>query len=96
VIEMNGEVIAGLVGVGLIPVAWYFIGYNPWAQQHWQSLITQAQYVQKHPELALGERIACYQCGGTERLDLGLLKPTDYRRRIVCARCKSTLWRESA
>ncbi|QLG88487.1 hypothetical protein HQ393_09625 [Chitinibacter bivalviorum] len=87
--------IAGILGISLIPVFYYFVVYNPWAQNHWHSLRTQADYIAQYPELILGKKVACYQCGGTERLDLGLLKPTDYRRRIVCARCKSTLWRES-
>lgn len=87
--------ITALVGIGGILVAYYLVVYNPWAQKHWQGFRTKEEYLQMHPELDQAQKIACFQCCGVDQLDLGLMRPTDYRRRIVCARCKTLLWRES-
>ncbi len=87
--------IAAIVGVGLLGVFYYFVVYNPWLQKYWHQSMTKVEYLQWHPECLNGKAITCFQCGGTEQMDLGLARPTDYRRRIVCARCKTLLWHES-
>lgn len=92
--NVSTEVVA-IVGISLIPVVYYFVVYNPWAHKHWQAFRTKEEYLRSHPEMLQAQKIACYQCASSEQLDLGLLRPTDYRRRIVCAQCKTLLWRES-
>ena len=87
--------LVAIMGISLIPLAYYCVVYNPWAQKYWQGFRTKEEYLQWHPELLQGQKVLCFQCASTEQLDLGLLRPTDYRRRIVCARCKTLLWRES-
>jgi hypothetical protein len=87
--------IAAIVGIGLLCVFYYFVVYNPWLQKYWHQSMTKVEYLQRHSDCVSGEKIACFQCGATEQMDLGLARPTDFRRRIVCSRCKTLLWRES-
>ncbi|WP_051304576.1 hypothetical protein [Chitinilyticum litopenaei] len=62
--------------------------YPPGAQQEWESLPERDVYRDRHGGLV------CRCCGAQETLDTGLLRHTDFRRRIVCAHCKTPLWRE--
>jgi hypothetical protein len=83
-----------LLFISIVAVIWYFIAYNPWAQKHWERLPNRDQYVALHPDCLRDDDIACCHCGSTEKLDLGLLQYTDWRRQMMCRNCKNLLWRE--
>jgi hypothetical protein len=68
----------------------YYIIYMPAAQKYWENIPTREAYLAKHPTSSM----ACYKCGNSTRLDVGLLRFTDYRRKQICAKCKAILWRE--
>ncbi len=87
--------IVAIAGIGLLCVFYYFVVYNPWLQKYWHQSMTKTEYLQWHSDCVKRNSVSCFQCGGTEQMDLGLARPTDYRRRIVCSRCKTLLWRES-
>lgn len=62
--------------------------YSPGAQRDWERLPAKEDYVARHGSTC------CRQCGAAQTLDVGLLRYTDFRRKILCATCKTSLWRE--
>ncbi|KAF0813881.1 hypothetical protein IGB42_01560 [Andreprevotia sp. IGB-42] len=84
------EIFLGLPLLLLFAALFYWLVlYSPGAQRHWERLPTQHEYHTQHGGL-------CKQCSTATTLDVGLLGMTDFRRRILCAQCRTPLWRESA
>ena len=83
------EILSLLSLFAAVAGVYYFVVYNPVAHKGWEKIRCKAEYLAAHQGHA-----ACFSCGSNQRLDLGLLRFTDYRRRIICSECKSILWRE--
>ena len=56
----------------------------------WEELPTKSEYLQIHTM----ERAICYKCGSDKLLDIGLTNVIDHRRKILCEKCKTPLYRE--
>lgn len=57
---------------------------------YWKQLPTKDEYIKKHNM----SKISCYSCGHEKFSDVGLIQVWDNHRRILCAKCKTTLFRE--
>ncbi|WP_293935134.1 hypothetical protein [Iodobacter sp.] len=79
-----------LIPLAMFAALFYYFSYMPAAQKDWETIPTREGYLAKHP----ANNMACYKCGDSTQLDIGLLRFTDYRRKKICAKCKTTLWRE--
>lgn len=61
----------------------------------WSTLPTRREYLQAHPaDIAPNGSPQCFHCHSSETLDVGLARFTDFRRTIICRKCKHQLWRE--
>ncbi|SMG26828.1 hypothetical protein SAMN03159353_1005193 [Cedecea sp. NFIX57] len=61
----------------------------------WSTLPTKQEYLQAHPaEVSPTGSPQCFHCHSSETLDVGLARFTDFRRTIICSKCKNQLWRE--
>ncbi|WP_205836447.1 hypothetical protein [Iodobacter violaceini] len=78
----------------LFAAIFYYTMYMPSAQKDWERLPTLDEYLAKNPTAKHGEKISCSKCGHTEQLDTGLIRISDFRRKLMCTKCKKTLWRE--
>lgn len=56
---------------------------------YWKQLPTKDEYIKKHNM----SKISCYSCGHEKFSDVGLIQVWDNHRRILCAKCKTTLFR---
>lgn len=54
---------------------------------YWKQLPTKDEYIKKHNM----SKISCYSCGHEKFSDVGLIQVWDNHRRILCAKCKTTL-----
>jgi hypothetical protein len=76
-----------LMGV-LAPLLPFFI-YSPVLQKYLHRRIGQSEYRKLYSELVQGQKVACYQCGGTEQED----DSVHLSRLLICTRCKTPLWK---
>ncbi|PHV02137.1 hypothetical protein CSQ88_08300 [Iodobacter sp. BJB302] len=81
-----------LIPLALFAAIYYYFSYMPGAQSEWEKLPTLDVYLARHP--AKNNIITCHNCRHTGRMDIGLVQISDYRRKIICTQCKTTLWRE--
>lgn len=56
----------------------------------WKTIPTKSEYLQKYHL----ETKVCHKCGSDRFLDVGLMSLVSHRRTILCAKCKTTLFRE--
>ncbi|XZG71597.1 hypothetical protein ACTSKR_06990 [Chitinibacteraceae bacterium HSL-7] len=79
----------GLAALLIAMAAFYYAGiYSPGAQCEWERWPDRASYQARHGHLH------CCHCQSERTLDVGLMRWTDFRRKIICRDCKATLWRE--
>ncbi|MBZ7748976.1 hypothetical protein FML41_13005 [Klebsiella michiganensis] len=57
---------------------------------YWKQIPTKEEYLKKYNLKSL----SCYKCGSDDLLNVGLIHPVDNRRRVICKKCKSELYRE--
>ncbi len=57
---------------------------------YWKQLPTKDEYIKKHNM----SKITNNKCGQEKNRDVGLIQVWDNHRRILCAKCKTTLFRE--
>ncbi|WP_273431979.1 hypothetical protein [Chitinibacter tainanensis] len=70
-----------------------YLLYLPGAQNWLHTQMTEIEYRHWHSDLVGKQGISCYQCGGTEKVQIALRAK---QCGIACARCKSILWRQAA
>lgn len=88
-IAVSVIVVIGILYICFVPSA------NSPLTNLWENLPTKDLYIKAHPsDVTADGKIRCYHCHSTEILDVGLARFADFRRTILCQKCKAQLWRE--
>jgi hypothetical protein len=86
--------LAVVVTLGVLYICFVPTGKSP-ITGLWSTLPNRQEYMRAHPaEVTPNGRPQCFHCHSPETLDVGLARFTDFRRTIICSKCKRQLWRE--
>lgn len=87
------DVIISVIGFFIfLAIGAYLFKFSPWTKRDWEALPTKTEYIAQYGS---AEKMTCFKCGSPNVFDFGGLNPGMTNRKVICAKCKTALWRET-